>query len=102
VKFCCIGDEDTARGLRLAGIEALVVTTAEQARVAIDNFTARPDCGVIIITETIALWIQPQVELIRLKRDRPLIVEIPGPEGPLPGRKGLRQFVQEAVGVRVD
>jgi hypothetical protein len=29
------------------------------------------------------------------------VVEIPGPEGPIPGRKTLRQFVQEAVGVRI-
>jgi vacuolar-type H+-ATPase subunit F/Vma7 len=39
--------------------------------------------------------------MIRLERDRLLIVEIPGPEGPLSGRKSLREFVQEAVGVSV-
>ena len=102
MKFCGIADEDTARGLRLAGVEAHVVATEEQARAALDEFAARPDCGIIIITEAVALWIQPQVDVIRLERDCPLIVEITGPEGPLPGRKGLRQLVQEAVGVRVD
>jgi hypothetical protein len=30
-----------------------------------------------------------------------LIVEVPGPDGPMPGRKTLRQFVQEAVGIRI-
>lgn len=102
MEFCCITDEDTARGFRLAGIKVYVVTTAEQARVAIDDVTAQQDCGVIIINEKVARWIRPQVEMIRLERDRPLIVEIPGPEGPLPGRKSLREFVQEAVGVKVD
>lgn len=102
MKFYGIADDDTARGLRLAGIEAHVVATAEQARTVIDDLATRLDCGVIIITETAASWIQPQVDVIRLERDRPLIVEIPGPEGPLPGHKGLRQLVQEAVGVKVD
>ena len=101
MKFYCIADEDTARGFRLAGIEAQVATTAEQARAAIDAAAARPDCGVVIITEKVAAWIRQQVEMIRLTRDRPLIVEIPGPEGPLSGRKSLREFVQEAVGISV-
>jgi V/A-type H+/Na+-transporting ATPase subunit F len=101
MKFCCIADEDTARGFQLAGVEARVVTTAEQTRAAIDAAVARPDCGVVIITEKVAAWSGQQVEMIRLTRDRPLIVEIPGPEGPLSGRKSLREFVQEAVGISV-
>jgi len=87
VKFYCIADEDTARGFRLAGVIAHVVATAEQARSAVDEAAARPDCGIIIIAEKVAVWIRPQIEVIRLERDRPLIVEIPGPEGPLSGRK---------------
>jgi V/A-type H+-transporting ATPase subunit F len=85
----------------LAGIGAQVAATAEEARIAIDDVAGRSDCGVIIITEKVASWIRPQVEMIRLTRDRLLIVEIPGPEGPLSGRKSLREFVQEAVGVSV-
>jgi V/A-type H+/Na+-transporting ATPase subunit F len=101
VKFYCIGDEETVRGFRLAGIGAEVAATPQQARAAIDDVAARPECGIIIITEKVAAWVRLQVEMIRIERDRPLIVEIPGPEGPLPGRKSLREFVQEAVGVKV-
>ncbi|OPY00354.1 MAG: V-type ATP synthase subunit F [Syntrophorhabdus sp. PtaB.Bin006] len=101
MKFYCIADEDTARGFRLAGVTAHVVATAEQARSAVEEAASRPDCGIIIIAEKVAVWIRPQIEVIRLERDRPLIVEIPGPEGPLSGRKSLREFVQEAVGVSV-
>jgi V/A-type H+-transporting ATPase subunit F len=101
VKFYCIADEDTVRGFRLAGIVGQVATTAQQAAIAIDAAVARGDCGVIILTENVAAGIRNQVDAIRLARSRPLIVEIPGPEGPLPGRKSLRQFVQEAVGIRV-
>ncbi len=101
MKFYCIADEDTARGFRLAGISTRVAATAEEARSAIDEMAGLPDCGVIIITERAAALIRSQVDMIRLERDRPLIVEIPGPEGPLPGRKSLREFVEEAVGVSV-
>ena len=101
MKFCCIADEETARGFRLAGIGARVAETEEQARAAIGETAAQPDCGRIIITENVASWVRPQIEMLRVERDRPLIVEIPGPEGPLPGRKSLRQLVEEAVGVSV-
>lgn len=101
MKFYCIADEDTARGFRLAGIGAQIAATEEEARIAVEDAVARPDCGIIIITQKIGAWIRPQVERIRLERDLPLIVEIPGPEGSLSGRKSLRELVQEAVGVSV-
>ena len=101
MKFFCIGDEDTVAGFRLAGITAQTATTPEQTKAVVEEGAVRPDCGVIIITEKLADGIRQQIETIRLERERPLIVEIPGPEGPLPGRKSLREFVQEAVGMRI-
>lgn len=89
------------RGFRLAGIESYAAESAEEARDAIDNIAARPDCGIIIITEKAAAWIRQHIDMIRMEREHPLIVEIPGPEGPLSGRKSLRELVQEAVGVSV-
>ena len=101
MKFFCIADEDTVRGFRLAGIAGQVVNTSEQAAAAVETATARAECGIIVLSEKVAAGIRRQVETIRMERERPLIVEIPGPEGSLPGRKSLRQFVQEAVGIRV-
>jgi V/A-type H+-transporting ATPase subunit F len=101
VKFYCIADEDTVRGFRLAGVAGCAVATAEEAAAALDKAVVEQDCGIVVITETVAAGIRRQVETVRLQRDRPLVVEIPGPEGPLHERKSLRQFVQEAVGIRL-
>jgi V/A-type H+-transporting ATPase subunit F len=101
MRFYCIGDADTASGFRLAGVIARVAATPEQVRAAIEEVAALQECGVLIITETLADGIRPYIERIRRDWERPLIVEIPGPEGPLPGRRTLREFVQEAVGVRI-
>lgn len=101
MKFFCIADEDTVRGFRLVGMAGEAVNTAAQAATAVANAAARADCGVLVITERVAAGIRPQVETIRWDRERPLVVVIPGPEGPLPGRKSLRQIVHEAVGIRV-
>ena len=99
--FFCIADEDTVLGFRLAGIAGQAVATPVETLTAIEEALAKPDYGIIIITQRMALGIREKIETIRFERDRPLIVEIPGPDGELPGRKNLRQFVQEAVGISV-
>jgi V/A-type H+-transporting ATPase subunit F len=53
------------------------------------------------VTHAVAADARTEVDAIRMRLATPLVVEIPGPEGPLPGRKTLRDFVQEAVGIRL-
>jgi V/A-type H+/Na+-transporting ATPase subunit F len=101
MKLCCLADEDTVRGFRLAGVPARVVVSASEAAAALQRALEQPDCGIIILTEAVAAGIRSQVDAIRLEREQPLVVEIPGPLGPMPGRKSLRQVLQEAVGVRL-
>ncbi len=101
MRFFCIGDDDTVAGFRLAGVTSRAAATPEQAQAAIEEALRNADYGVVIITERLADGVRQLIETIRLERERPLIVEIPGPEGPSPGRRSLRQFVQEAVGMRI-
>ena len=101
MKFYCIADEDTARGFRLAGIEGESVANPAEAEAALARASMQPEIGVLVLTDIIAAELRALVNEIRLERGHPLIVEIPGPEGPMPGRKTLREFVQEAVGIRV-
>lgn len=102
MRFYCIADEDTVRGFLLAGVPGRAVTSAQQAVAALEMAAAQPDYGVIILTEKVAAGIRELLDRMQFERDRPLIVEIPGPEGPLPGRKSLRQLAQEAVGIHLD
>jgi V/A-type H+/Na+-transporting ATPase subunit F len=101
VRFYCIADEDTVRGFRLAAVEGRVVTTREEAAAALAAAVARKELDILIITDVVAAGIREEVDAIRSGRTHPLIVEIPGPTGPMPGRKSLRDFVQEAVGIRL-
>lgn len=101
MKFHCIADEDTVQGFRLAGIEGVAVDTAAAAEQAVRRAAENPDIGILILTDLVAADIRPLVDDIRVNRLRPLIAEIPGPDGPMPGRKTLQQLVQEAVGIRI-
>lgn len=90
------------RGFRLAGVAGQAVTSAPEAAAAVATAAAQRDCAVLILTETVADSIRPQVERIRFESPPPVIVEIPGPDGSSPGRKSLRQLALEAVGVRLE
>ena len=101
MKFYCIADADTVRGFRLAGVAGEAVESAPEAAEALERAARRPGLGLIILTDQVAAGIRDAVDALRMERGQPLVVEIPGPEGRMPGRKTLRQFVQEAVGIRI-
>jgi V/A-type H+-transporting ATPase subunit F len=102
MKFHCIADEDTVRGFRLAGVAGSVAHSSAEASTLVAAAVAQPDCGIVILTRSIADGIRPLVERIRFERERPLIVEIAGPASAGAERKSLRQLVQEAVGLHLD
>ena len=97
----CIADEDTVRGFRLAGVAGEAVASPAEAAEAVRRMVASDAPGMLVLTDVVASEIRALVDQIRIERESPLIVEIPGPDGPMQGRKTLRQFVQEAVGIRV-
>ena len=99
--FYCIADEDTVRGFRLAGVDGQAVTSPKEAAEALKRATGRKGLGILILTDVVAAGIRQEVDAVRAGRSLPLVVEIPGPEGPISGRKALRQFIQEAVGIRI-
>jgi V/A-type H+-transporting ATPase subunit F len=101
VKFYCLADEDTVRGFRLAGVEGQAVTSPKEAEAALEPLLERTDLGILIVTDVVAAGIRRQIDSVRAERVTPLVVEIPGPKGPMPGRKTLRQSVQEAIGIRL-
>lgn len=90
------------RGFRLAGVEGQVVTTSAEAGDALKNALAQPALGVLVLTGPVADGIREQVEKLRLERDQPLLVEIPGPAGPLPDRKSLIDLVHSAIGISLE
>jgi vacuolar-type H+-ATPase subunit F/Vma7 len=100
-KFFCIADEDTVRGFRLAGVEGQAVASSEETTEALRRAVRRADIGIVVLTQPVAHSVQKEIEAIRMSTARPLVVEIPGPEGPMRDRKTLRQFVMEAIGISI-
>jgi len=101
MKYYVIADSDTVLGFRYIGVRGEEVTNAEQARAALSRAEADPAVGVVIITDTIAQAIRPEVNRVRFGTPRPLVVEIPGRGGAATGRQTLLEMIREAVGIRI-
>jgi len=98
--YCVIAGEDVVLGFRTAGIMGQAVSNRQEALAALDD-ARRKNIGVIIVTEEVSDMVSGEVEEIRFGESLPLIVEIPGMNGPLPGRKSLPDMIREALGIRV-
>ncbi|MHC4742989.1 MAG: V-type ATP synthase subunit F [Planctomycetota bacterium] len=101
MKYSIIGDEDTVLGLGMVGVSGQVVDDADAARRAFDAVIADRDTGIIIITERVADMIRPIVDKYVFTVSFPLIVEIPDRHGPKPGRPGIKEMVNAAIGIKL-
>ena len=101
MNYFVIGDEDTVLGFAYAGVSGVVVETPAEAADALKRACENPDIGAVLINEVIAKSIRTQVNEVRFERDRPVVVEVPGPGGPDPERPQLIRLIQEAVGISI-
>ena len=101
MKYGLIGDEDTVLGFGMVGVQGKTVHNAVEAEAAFRAMLADQEIGIIIITERIAELIRPSVDRYVFTRDFPLIVEIPDREGTVTGKAGIREMVNQAIGIKL-
>ena len=90
MKYFVITDStDTQVGLRLAGIEGVVVRDAEAAGQAIREASADPEIGVLLIAP------------LKLTAQRPLVVEIPDRHSAGRAPDSITRYIRGAIGVKL-
>lgn len=101
MRYHVIADADTVLGFKYAGIDGDVVESPQQARRVFSEVVKNESVGVIIITDQAAQTIGEEVDRVLYESRRPMVVQIPGPEGPSPTRRSLAELIREAVGVKI-
>jgi len=96
-----VADEDTVQGFRYAGIAGAVARDGREAAAELDRLAKGGSALIIIVTEQVANWAPDKVREIRFTEELPLIVEIPGPEGPSEESRDLLRLIREAVGIKL-
>ncbi len=102
MKFYLISDNvDTLMGMRLAGIEGVVVHKDEEVRAELEKAMEMPDVAIILMTETLVSLCPELIYDLKLKRKQPLIVEIPDRHGNGRTKDSITKYVQDAIGVKL-
>lgn len=102
MRYYVISDNiDTQVGMRLAGIEGIVVHEQDEVKKALSDAMQMDDVAVILMTERLVKLCPELVDELKLNRSRPLIVEIPDRHGNGRAKDSITRYVQEAIGVKL-
>jgi len=113
MEFFFLGDPELVTAFRFVGIGGIPVQGADDAQNAFRRMTENYDettgtvmpgpepCKVLILTEEVADWLGDSLIQWQLSDRYPLVVEVPGLLGRLPGRKSLVDSIREAIGIHV-
>lgn len=93
---------DTYVGMKMAGIEGIVLHDKEEIIKKIEELKKDKAIGIIVITEKIGTLIPDEVSKIKLSKQTPLLVEIPDRHGSNRGSDAILRYVKEAIGIKID
>lgn len=92
---------DTKTGMRLAGIDGVVVHEREEAIKALREAMTDKSIGIILITEKLVELFPDVISDMKLNNSRPLIVEIPDRHGTRRPADYIMRYVNEAIGLKL-
>lgn len=101
MRYYVIGDEDTVLGFGMVGVDGRAVSSAGEAEAAFDEAISGGEVGILVITERAASLIRARVDRLLFSEDFPLIIEIPDRRGRVPGRQGIKETVNAAIGIKL-
>lgn len=92
---------DTYTGMKLAGVDGVVIHSKEDLRKQLERAVSNKEIGIILITEHLGREFPEIVDDVKLNRRMPLIIEIPDRHGT--GRKPnfITSYINEAIGLRL-
>ena len=110
MNFYIIGSREIVLAFKMIGITGAVVENRSEALEAFNRVTGKGGFGnipteehprVLILSEDVACLIESEEVEWQKTGKFPLIVEVPGLNGHMKGKKTLSDAIREAVGVNV-
>ncbi len=99
--FLLSDNTHTLTGMRLSGIEGIVVHKREEILEELVKVKKKPDIGILIITELLAERVQLELNEMKLSHSLPIIVEIPDRHGTRRPPDFLTKYIKESVGLKI-
>lgn len=102
MKMYLISDNvDTYTGMRLAGVDGVVVHERDELREALEKALKDKSIGIVLLTEKFGREFPEILDQFRLERQMPLLVEIPDRHGTGRKKDFITSYVTEAIGLKL-
>jgi V/A-type H+-transporting ATPase subunit F len=102
VKYFLISDNiDTLAGMRMVGVAGVVVHTGEELQAAIEKAAGDDEVGLVLVTSKLFKEHSGMLFHYKLHRRKPLIVEMPDRHSGDNVAGGIKQYIAEAVGIKI-
>lgn len=102
MKMYLISDNvDTLTGMRLAGVDGIVVHEREELKEALEGAIHDQTIGIVLLTEKFGREFPDLISEMKLKRKMPLLVEIPDRHGTGRKKDFITSYVNEAIGLKL-
>lgn len=92
---------DTKTGMRLAGIDGIVVHEQYEVEKALKDALDNKEIGIILITEKLEKLVSKKIKDIKLNYSVPLIVVIPDRHGTGRSPDFITKYVRESIGLKI-
>lgn len=99
--FLISDNKDTWIGMKLAGVDGVIVHTREEVLHAIKAAVKNDETGIIIMTEKTVDQVREEVMKLKLQCKKPLIIEIPDRHGSSHSQDQITNYIRESVGIRI-
>lgn len=102
MKMFCISDsKDTKIGLRLSGVEGVVLKEKKEVENFLEQITKDKEIAIILITEKIFNLCEEKINKIKSIKKTPVFVKIPGKDGGLNNKNTLAKYIDESIGIKI-
>lgn len=99
--FVISDNSDTLMGMRLAGIEGVVVHERDEVLSALDDAMQQAGTAVVLLTEKLADLCAAEVQARKEQSTVPLLVIIPDRHGSSDLTASISRYLAETVGIHI-
>ena len=99
--FLISDNVDTYTGMRLAGVDGVVVHERKELREQLEKVLQDKSIGILLLTEKFGREFPDILDEFRLDRKIPLLIEIPDRHGTGRKKDFITSYITEAIGLKL-
>lgn len=99
--FLISDNVDTYTGMRLAGVDGVVVHERKELREQLEKVLQDKSIGIVLLTEKFGREFPDILDEFRLDRKIPLLIEIPDRHGTGRKKDFIASYITEAIGLKL-